>query len=106
MISTETKNNHFYFVVGFEICLYDRAGHGFSSHLPKGSDYAYGSHLRDLRTVTQTLGWNKEKYSFIAHSYGAHLTMAVNFSFLPVYMFFYFIVCSSLSRGGFMPCRS
>ena len=73
--------------------LYDRAGHGFSGHLPKGTDYSYASNLRDLRIVTQSqfhsyslqsslflfvaLGWNKEKYSFIGHSYGGQLSMAV-----------------------------
>ena len=39
--------------VDYEICLYDRAGHGFSNHLPKGSDYSYACNLRDLRTITQ-----------------------------------------------------
>ncbi len=28
------------------------------------------------------LGWNKEKFSFISHSYGAHMSMAVKFFFL------------------------
>ncbi|CAF3625067.1 unnamed protein product [Rotaria socialis] len=60
----------------YEIYLYDRAGHGFSSHLHKGSDYSYAYNLRDLRTVTRTLGWNKEKFSLLGHSYGAHLAMA------------------------------
>ncbi|CAF0801073.1 unnamed protein product [Rotaria sp. Silwood1] len=60
----------------YEIYLYDRSGHGFSSHLPKGSDYSYAYGLRDLRIVAQTLGWNKEKYSLLGHSYGAHISFA------------------------------
>ncbi|CAF0878520.1 unnamed protein product [Rotaria sordida] len=58
----------------YEIYLYDRAGHGFSSHLPKGSDYSHAYSLRDLRTVVQGLGWNKEKFSLIGHSYGGHIS--------------------------------
>lgn len=42
-------------VIDYEIYLFDRAGHGFSSHLPKGSDYSFGYNLRDLRIVTQSL---------------------------------------------------
>lgn len=38
----------------YEIFLYDRAGHGFSGHLPKGCDYSYASNLQDLRTITQS----------------------------------------------------
>ncbi|CAF4452760.1 unnamed protein product [Rotaria sp. Silwood2] len=60
----------------YEIYLYDRSGHGFSSHLPKGSDYSYAYGLRDLRIVAQALGWNKEKYSLLGHSYGAHISFA------------------------------
>jgi hypothetical protein len=41
------------FSLDFEIYLYDRAGHGFSSHLPVGSDYSYAYNLRDLRSITQ-----------------------------------------------------
>ncbi|UJR15471.1 hypothetical protein I4U23_002414 [Adineta vaga] len=57
----------------YEIYLYDRAGHGFSSHLPKGFDYSAIQNAQDLRTVVQSLGWNKEKFSIIGHSYGAML---------------------------------
>ncbi|UJR15470.1 hypothetical protein I4U23_002413 [Adineta vaga] len=59
----------------YEICLYDRVGHGFSDHLPRGTDYSFASNLLDLRTVIKTLGWNNDKYSFIGHSYGG--TMAL-----------------------------
>ncbi|CAF0933119.1 unnamed protein product [Rotaria sordida] len=59
----------------YEIYLYDRAGHGFSSHLPKGFDYSHAHNLEDLRIVVQALGWNKEKFSIIGHSYGAILGM-------------------------------
>ncbi|CAF4193633.1 unnamed protein product [Rotaria sp. Silwood2] len=60
----------------YEICLYDRAGHGFSSHIPKGFDYSNAHNLQDLRTIIQSLGWNKEKFSIIGHSYGAILGMS------------------------------
>jgi pimeloyl-ACP methyl ester carboxylesterase len=43
----------------YEIYLYDRAGHGFSSHLPKGCDYSMDSNLRDLRIIIQS-----ESYSY------------------------------------------
>ena len=43
-----------YHPIDYEIYLYDRAGHGFSSHLPKGMDYSYGYNLRDLRIITQS----------------------------------------------------
>ncbi|CAF1466097.1 unnamed protein product [Rotaria magnacalcarata] len=59
----------------YEIYLYDRAGHGFSNHLPKGSDYSYGCGLEDVREVIKTLGWQKEKFSIIGHSFGAMLGM-------------------------------
>ncbi|CAF4589024.1 unnamed protein product [Rotaria sp. Silwood1] len=59
----------------YEIYLYDRAGHGFSSHLPKGFDYSNAHNLHDLRIVVQALGWDKEKFSIIGHSYGAILGM-------------------------------
>ncbi|CAF3911123.1 unnamed protein product [Adineta steineri] len=57
----------------YEIYLYDRAGHGFSSHLPKGVDYSPTQNMQDLRTVILSLGWNKEKYAIIGHSYGGSL---------------------------------
>jgi len=57
----------------YEIYIYDRGGHGFSSHLPKGFEYSGAQNLQDLRTIIQTLGWNKEKFSIIGHSYGAIL---------------------------------
>ena len=41
-------------LIDYEIYLYDRVGHGFSSHLPKGSDYSMAYNLRDLRTVAQS----------------------------------------------------
>ena len=41
-------------LLDYEILLYDRAGHGFSSHLPKGSDYSYSSNLQDLRTIIRS----------------------------------------------------
>ncbi|CAF2523118.1 unnamed protein product [Rotaria sp. Silwood2] len=59
----------------YEIYLFDRAGHGFSSHLPKGFDYSNAHNLQDLRTVVRALGWNIEKFSIIGHSYGAILGM-------------------------------
>ncbi|CAF0801055.1 unnamed protein product [Rotaria sp. Silwood1] len=59
----------------YEIYLYDRAGHGFSSHIPKGFDYSIAHNLQDLRTVIQSLRWDKEKFSIIGHSYGAILGM-------------------------------
>ncbi len=40
--------------IDYEIYLYDRAGHGFSSHIPKGFDYADVHNLRDLRTVVRS----------------------------------------------------
>ncbi|CAF4245854.1 unnamed protein product, partial [Rotaria magnacalcarata] len=49
--------------------------HGFSNHLPKGSDYSYGCGLEDVREVIKTLGWQKEKFSIIGHSFGAMLGM-------------------------------
>ena len=39
--------------VDYEIYLYDRAGHGFSSHIPKGFDYTMVENIQDLRTVIQ-----------------------------------------------------
>ncbi|CAF1431968.1 unnamed protein product, partial [Didymodactylos carnosus] len=59
----------------YEICLYDRAGHGYSSHLPKAIEYDIGNNMRDLRTVVQNLGWSGEKFIFIGHSYGAILAL-------------------------------
>ncbi|CAF0998285.1 unnamed protein product [Adineta steineri] len=59
----------------YEIYLYDRAGHGFSSHIPKGLEYSSAHHVQDLRIVIQNLGWNKEKFAIIGHSYGAMLGM-------------------------------
>lgn len=41
-------------IIDYEIYLYDRPGHGFSSHLPKGSDYSFSYNLRDLRTITRS----------------------------------------------------
>ncbi|CAF1081492.1 unnamed protein product [Adineta ricciae] len=55
----------------YEIYLYDRAGHGFSSHIPRGFDYSAIHNMQDLRTVVRSLGWNKGKFSIIGHSYGA-----------------------------------
>lgn len=78
-------------LLDYEIYLYDRSGHGFSSHMPKGSDYSLGANLRDLRIITQTLGWTNEKYSFISHSYGAYLAMTVSDSPMNDRSFF---VCS------------
>ena len=40
--------------VEYEIYLYDRAGHGFSSHIPKGLEYSNAHNLQDLRTVVQS----------------------------------------------------
>lgn len=88
------------FTTDYEIYLYDRAGHGFSSHLPKGSDYSNAHNLQDLRQVIQSrwllflleclftdwliarfllaLGWKDDKLSIIGHSYGAMLGMVVS----------------------------
>ena len=68
------------FLIDYDIYLYDRAGHGFSSHFPRGSDNSHACNLRDLRTVVRGLGWEKDKFSFFAHSYGGHLSMAVKIS--------------------------
>lgn len=40
-------------LIDYEIYAYDRAGHGYSSHLPKGFDYSPTQNLQDLRTVLQ-----------------------------------------------------
>ena len=82
--------------IDYEIYLFDRAGHGFSSHLPRGFNYLMQHNLQDLRTVIQSqffsflspnhsqfrfslkgLGWNKETFSIIGHSYGATLGILV-----------------------------
>ncbi|CAM4923804.1 unnamed protein product [Rotaria socialis] len=55
----------------YEIFAYDRAGHGFSSHLPKGCEYSMAGVIEDLRTVILHLGWDKTKFSMLGHSYGA-----------------------------------
>ncbi|CAF1619901.1 unnamed protein product [Rotaria magnacalcarata] len=55
----------------YEMFAYDRAGHGFSSHLPKGCEYSMASVIQDLRTVILHLGWDKTKFSMLGHSYGA-----------------------------------
>ncbi|CAF4108545.1 unnamed protein product [Adineta steineri] len=60
----------------YEIYLYDQPGHGFSDHLPKGIEYSYGENLRNLRTIIQTLAWNKEKFSIMGHCHGAHVALA------------------------------
>ncbi|CAF1045606.1 unnamed protein product [Rotaria sordida] len=65
----------------YEICLYDGAGHGFSSHIPKGIDYSVVRNLQDLRTVIQSLGWDKEKYSIIGHSFGAAIGVTYTASY-------------------------
>ena len=53
-ISGKNKNKFYDVSVEYEIYLYDRAGHGFSSHLPRGSEYSHGFNLRDLRTVAHS----------------------------------------------------
>ena len=40
--------------IDYEIYLYDRAGHGFSSHIPKGFEYSIAQNLQDLRAVIQS----------------------------------------------------
>jgi hypothetical protein len=40
--------------IDYEIYLFDRAGHGFSSHVPRGFDYSMQHHLQDFRTVIQS----------------------------------------------------
>jgi pimeloyl-ACP methyl ester carboxylesterase len=40
--------------VDYEIYLYDRAGHGFSSHLPKGVDCSDYHNHQDLRNIIQS----------------------------------------------------
>ncbi|CAF3535952.1 unnamed protein product [Rotaria socialis] len=55
----------------YEILLYDRAGHGFSSHLPKGCEYSMAHVVQDLHCVVLNLGWEKTKFSILGHSYGA-----------------------------------
>ncbi len=42
------------FFIDYEIYLYDRAGHGFSSHIPKGFEYSAAHNLQDLRTILQS----------------------------------------------------
>ena len=44
----------FSFRIDYEIYLYDRAGHGFSSHLPKGFEYSRAHDLHDLRHIIQS----------------------------------------------------
>jgi hypothetical protein len=46
----------YFLVVGidYEIYLYDRAGHGFSSHLPKGVDCSDYHNHQDLRNIIQS----------------------------------------------------
>ncbi len=41
-------------LVDYEIYLYDRAGHGFSSHIPKGFEYSAAHNVQDFRTVVQS----------------------------------------------------
>ncbi len=41
-------------LVDYEIYLYDRAGHGFSSHLPKGFDCSDSHNQQDLRNIIQS----------------------------------------------------
>ncbi|UJR15472.1 hypothetical protein I4U23_002415 [Adineta vaga] len=45
----------------YEIYLYDRAGHGFSSHIPKGFDYSQAHNLQDIRTIIQIQGSRIDK---------------------------------------------
>lgn len=78
----------------YEIYLYDQAGHGFSSHVPRGFEDSDAHKHQDLRTILQStfghfshivfisfsciaLGWTKEKITIIGHSYGAILGMIV-----------------------------
>ncbi len=41
-------------LIDYEIYLYDRAGHGFSSHIPKGFEYSAAHNVQDFRTVVQS----------------------------------------------------
>jgi hypothetical protein len=44
----------FFSPIDYEIYLYDRAGHGFSSHIPKGFDYSQAHNIMELRVVIQS----------------------------------------------------
>lgn len=54
-----------------DIVAIDMLGHGASSHIPKGCDYAFVDWLHDILDVLDALGW--ERAHLLGHSLGGAL---------------------------------
>lgn len=61
--------------LGIRIVAVDFRGHGHSSHVPEGTDYALWDYCHDLLDVMDTLGL--EQASLLAHSMGAAVACLV-----------------------------
>lgn len=56
----------------YHVVALDMPGVGHSSHLPTGATYSCLTHILEIRRIVQKLKW--EKFNFVSHSLGAHLS--------------------------------